>query len=174
MAFYGAEQVMDSIKAYMVSDFGTHLTAVQSAATSGGAVALGPVPAAPVAADIFLNMQAVDFGKPVPRKIAMVLTVNTYDPFDIPNGLSMVGISLTLIASEPSGRVENIVRRLGRYIEAANRLFDADATCSTSYIVQARYGEPTQFSPEFDVADSNAIYQQAFIPLMVEIQENAA
>lgn len=170
MAFYGAEQVLDSIKSFIVSDIGVHISAVEAAASA----TLTPAPITPIAADIFLSTSAIDFQKPLGRRVAIVLNVGEYDEADIPNGITRFGVTMSFFVSAPSGRPENMVRRLGRYIESAHRLFDTDATCGTAYIIQVRYAGSSQFSPEFDVSDSSAIYQQAFLPLMIDIQENAA
>jgi|TARA_R110000824_G_scaffold54043_2_gene149209 hypothetical protein len=174
MAFYGVEQVLDDVSAYIVSSLGTHLTAVQSAATSDGAVALAPTPSVPTANDIFIASAGVDMSKPLGNRVVIVLRVDTYDQGDRPNGISAVGLTLGLRVSEPSAKTVNTTRRLGRYVDALVRMFNTDATCSTAYIIQIEYPSPAVFGPEMMEGARTPVYQEAFLPLVASIQESAA
>ncbi len=174
MAFYGVEQVLDDVAAFIVASLGTHLTAVLSAAASGSGVTLAPQPAAPVAGDIHIASAGIDMGRPLGDRVLIVLRADTYHEVDRPNEISEVGFTLGLRVSEPSGKTVNTTRRLGRYIEALARLFDGDATCSTSYIIQILFPSPTVYGPETQENARTPVYQEAFMPLLAEIQESAA
>ena len=173
MAFYGAEQVMDDVAAFIVSALGTHLAAVQAAALADGAPALAPVPAVPAAGDVFIASAGIDMSKPLGNRVVMVLLVDSYDAGDRPNGISSVSFTLGLRVSEPSGRTVNTSRRLGRYVQALVRMFNADATCGTPYIIQIGYPGPAEYSSESTGART-PVYQDAFLPLSASIQESAA